>query len=66
MTEETLVAAGVLSKKRDGVKILGVGEVSSALTFEVAGASKSAREAIERAGGSVTITGEGAGVIAPA
>jgi large subunit ribosomal protein L15 len=66
VTEETLVAAGVLSKKRDGVKILGVGEVSSALTFEVAGASKSAREAIERAGGSVTITGEDAGVVAPA
>ena len=66
VTVETLVAAGVLSKKRDGVKILGVGELAVTLAFEVAGASKSAREAIERAGGSVTITGEGAGVVAPA
>ncbi len=66
VTVETLVAAGVLSKKRDGVKILGVGELAATLAFEVAGASKSAREAIERAGGSVTITGEGAGVVAPA
>ena len=40
---ETLVAAGVVSKPRDGVKILGVGELKAKLTFEVAGASKSAR-----------------------
>ena len=66
VTVETLVAAGVLSKKRDGVKILGVGELSAALAFEVVGASKSAREAIERVGGSVTIVGERAGVVAPA
>ena len=39
------------------MKILGVGELSAKLSFEVAGASKSAREAIERAGGSVTILG---------
>jgi len=57
VTVETLVAAGVLSKARDGVKILGVGELSTRLTFEVAGASKSAREAIERAGGSITVLG---------
>ena len=36
------------------------------LVFEVVGASKSAREAIERVGGSVTIVGERAGVVAPA
>jgi large subunit ribosomal protein L15 len=36
VTVETLVAAGVLSKSRDGVKILGVGELSAKLTFEVA------------------------------
>ena len=57
VTVETLVAAGVLSKPRDGVKILGSGELSAKLTFQVAGASKSALEAIERAGGSVTVLG---------
>ena len=57
ITVETLVAAGVLSKPRDGVKILGVGELSAKLSFEVSGASASARAAIERAGGSLTIIG---------
>jgi large subunit ribosomal protein L15 len=57
VTVESLVAAGVLSKPRDGVKILGSGELSAKLTFQVAGASKSALEAIERAGGSVAVLG---------
>ena len=57
VTVESLVAAGVLSKPRDGVKILGGGELSASLAFSVAGASKSAAEAIARAGGSVTILG---------
>jgi large subunit ribosomal protein L15 len=55
ITVETLVAAGVLSKARDGVKVLGTGELKAKLAFEVAGASQSAREAIERAGGSVRV-----------
>jgi large subunit ribosomal protein L15 len=58
ITVESLVAAGVVSKPRDGVKILGVGHLSSKLSFQVAGASKSAIAAIEKAGGSVTILGE--------
>jgi large subunit ribosomal protein L15 len=57
VTVESLIAAGVVSKPRDGVKILGVGDLSSKLAFQVAGASKSAIAAIERAGGSVTILG---------
>ena len=57
ITVESLVAAGVCSKPRDGVRILGVGDLTAKLSFEVAGASKSAVEAIERAGGSVTILG---------
>ena len=60
ITVETLVAAGVLSKPRDGVKILGVGELSAKLSFQVAGASKSAVAAIEKAGGSVSIVGSDA------
>lgn len=56
VTIEALVAAGVITRKaKDGVKILGVGELTAKLAFEVAGASKSAVEAIEKAGGSVKI-----------
>lgn len=58
VTVEALVAAGVCSKSHDGVKILGVGELTTKLAFEVARASKSAVEAIERAGGSVRILGD--------
>jgi large subunit ribosomal protein L15 len=57
ITVEALVAAGVCSKARDGVRILGQGELTAKVAFEVAGASKSAVEAIQRAGGSVTILG---------
>jgi large subunit ribosomal protein L15 len=56
VTIEALVAAGVITRAaRDGVKILGVGELKTKLAFEVYGASKSAVEAIEKAGGSVKI-----------
>ncbi len=55
VTVEALVAAGLCSKPRDGVKLLGNGEISAKLTFEVAAASKSAVAAIEKAGGSVKI-----------
>jgi large subunit ribosomal protein L15 len=57
ITIDALVAAGVVSKPRDGVKILGVGEIKAKLSFQVDGASKSAVEAIEKAGGSVTLLG---------
>jgi len=50
-----LVESGVCSSPRDGVKILGRGELKAKLSFEVAGASKSAVAAIEKAGGSVKI-----------
>ncbi len=55
VTIEALVAAGVCAKPRDGVRILGAGELKAKLAFQVAGASKSAVAAIEKAGGSVTI-----------
>lgn len=55
VTVEALIAAGVVSKPRDGVKILGKGALSAKLAFEVFGASKSALAAIEQAGGSVKI-----------
>lgn len=55
VTIDTLIAAGVVSKPRDGVKILGVGDLTASLTFEVASASKSAIAAIEKAGGSIKV-----------
>ncbi|MGL4242233.1 MAG: 50S ribosomal protein L15 [Beijerinckiaceae bacterium] len=55
VTVDTLVAAGVLSRARDGVKVLGVGEIKSKLSFEVWAASASAVAAIEKAGGSVKL-----------
>jgi large subunit ribosomal protein L15 len=55
VTIEALVAAGVCSKPRYGVKLLGYGEISAKLTFEVTAASKSAVAAIEKAGGSVKL-----------
>jgi large subunit ribosomal protein L15 len=50
---EALVAAGIIARPRDGVKILGKGDITVPATFEVYGASKSAVAAIEKAGGSV-------------
>ena len=55
VTIDALVAAGVCSKPRDGVKILGVGDLTAKLSFEVASASKGAVAAIEGAGGSVKV-----------
>lgn len=55
VTVEALVAAGILSRVRDGVKVLGSGELKAKLAFEVYGASKSAVAAIEKAGGTVKI-----------
>jgi large subunit ribosomal protein L15 len=57
ITVAALVAAGLCARPRDGVKILGSGDFKAKLAFEVAGASKAAAAAIERAGGSLTILG---------
>jgi large subunit ribosomal protein L15 len=55
VTLESLIAAGVVTKARDGIKILGQGELTAKLAFEVAAASKSAVAAIEKVGGSVKL-----------
>ena len=52
---DALKAAGVARGGKDGVRILGKGELSAKLNFKVAGVSKGAREAIEKAGGSVEV-----------
>ncbi|PNG25101.1 50S ribosomal protein L15 [Methylocella silvestris] len=55
VTNESLIASGLISKPRDGVKILGVGELKAKLSFQVAAASKSAVAAIEASGGSIEL-----------
>jgi large subunit ribosomal protein L15 len=50
-----LVKAGVLRRARDGVRLLGGGEIKAKVEFAVYGASKSAVAAVEKAGGSVKI-----------
>src|SRR5437868_12541950 len=52
-----LVKAGVLRRAKDGVRLLGSGEIKAKVAFSVWGASKSAVAAVERAGGSVAIIG---------
>ena len=56
VTEDALVAAGVIRRKLDGVRVLAKGELKAALNLTVAGASKTAVEAIEKAGGKITLT----------
>jgi large subunit ribosomal protein L15 len=56
VTEETLVSSGLVRRRRDGVRLLGKGELTAAATITVTGASAGARAAVEKAGGSVTAT----------
>ena len=55
VTAEALVEAGLLRRAKAGVRLLGTGEIKAKVNFEVAGASKSAIAAVEKAGGSVKV-----------
>ncbi|MGB3690419.1 MAG: 50S ribosomal protein L15 [Jannaschia helgolandensis] len=55
ITEETLVTSGVVRRKLDGIRLLGKGELTAKAVITVTGASKGAVEAVEKAGGSVTL-----------
>jgi len=55
ITEEALVASGLVRRVKDGIRVLAKGEVSAKLNIEVTGASKAAIEAVEKAGGSLTV-----------
>ena len=50
-----LVAAGLIRRPLDGVRLLAKGELTAALTIEVVGASEAAVAAVEKAGGAVRI-----------
>ena len=62
---KSLVAAGVLRRLGDGIRLLAKGELKSKITIEVAGASKAAIAAVEKAGGKVVLP-EGAAKAAEA
>jgi len=53
---KVLVAAGVLRRELDGVRLLGKGELTSKINITVYSASSTAKAAVEKAGGSVTTT----------
>ncbi len=54
--EAALRAVGLVRRGKDGVRLLGKGEIKTKLAFTVAGASKSAVEAVEKAGGALKVT----------
>ena len=56
VNDETLRAAGLIGGKIDGVRLLASGEIKTKLTVVVAGASKAALAAVEKAGGTVSVT----------
>ncbi len=56
ITEDALVASGLVRRKLDGVRVLAKGDFSAKATIEVTGASKSAVAAVEKAGGALKVT----------
>ncbi len=56
ITEDTLIESGLVRRKLDGIRVLAKGEVTSALTISVTGASKAAIDAVGNAGGTLTVT----------
>jgi large subunit ribosomal protein L15 len=55
ITEDTLVDAGVVRRKKDGVRLLARGELKAKVSITVTGASAAAIAAVEKAGGKVTL-----------
>jgi large subunit ribosomal protein L15 len=56
ITEDVLRKAGLAHKSKDGIRLLGKGAITAKIDIEVAGASAGAKEAVEKAGGTVTTT----------
>ena len=55
INDDALVAAGLTSHKRDGIRVLGKGELKSKITLNVTGASAGAIEMVEKAGGKLNV-----------
>ena len=58
ITEDALVASGLVRRKLDGIRVLAKGDFGSKVSIEVTGASKSAVEAVEKAGGSLKVAAQ--------
>jgi len=56
ITEDAIVASGLVRRKHDGIRVLAKGEISAKLNITVTGASRAAVAAVEAAGGSLTTT----------
>ncbi|NSX53962.1 50S ribosomal protein L15 [Parasulfitobacter algicola] len=56
ITEDKLIESGLVRRKLDGVRILAKGDFSAKIKLSVTGASKSAVEVVEKAGGSLNVT----------
>ena len=56
ITEDLLISSGLVRRKLDGVRVLAKGDITSKIDLQVTGASKSAVEAVEKAGGPLTVT----------
>ncbi len=55
ITEDVLVAAGVVRRQRDGIRLIGGGVLTAKVQIDIAGASKPAAAAVEKAGGAITV-----------
>jgi large subunit ribosomal protein L15 len=55
INSDALIKAGVMRRAKNGVRLLGTGELKTKINIEVYGASKSAQAAVEKAGGSIKI-----------
>ncbi len=56
ISEDALVASGLVRRRLDGVRILAKGDISAKVKLSVTGASKSAIAEVEKAGGTLTVT----------
>ena len=56
ITEDVLVTSGLVRRKLDGVRILAKGEITSKISISVTGASKSAIDAVAKAGGALSLS----------
>jgi large subunit ribosomal protein L15 len=55
ITEDALIASGLVRRKKDGIRVLAKGEFTSKATISVTGASQGAVDAVAKAGGSLTV-----------
>jgi large subunit ribosomal protein L15 len=56
ITEDVLVTSGLVRRKLDGIRVLAKGDFSTKVDLRVTGASASAKDAVEKAGGSLAVT----------